>query len=159
MRSLMIIVMATMLAGCATTYRRPILGMFGGYGDRQIGEGAWKVKFGTNGYTPRGYALKAAIYRSAELAQRAGYPYFQIVESNLTRNVMVMGNTPPEYGSFIGEGVHLTIRGARTEDAELKCENANGRGCMTLSTEEALRELGPVVRPSRAAEAQTAQSP
>ncbi len=151
MRRLIILGMATLLVGCATSYRRPILGMGGGYSDKQVGEGTWKVTFGTNAYTPRGYALNAAIYRSAELARNAGFPYFQVVRSSLVIGSFSIGYgyASPVGNHYGGEGVYLTVRGVQSPDDELKCENDKGAGCMTLSTEEVLREIEPVVRSRR----------
>ena len=151
MRALIMLVTLGLLAGCGTTYRRPILGMAGGYSDKKVGEGHWKVVFGTNAYAARGYALNAALYRSAELARGGGYPFFQIVKSNMVVGSFSVGYgyAAPGGGHYGGEGVYLTVRGVRGREAELACENPDGRGCITLDTEETLRELEPVVKPKR----------
>jgi hypothetical protein len=123
--------------------------MGGGYSDRQIAPGSWEVTFGTNAYTRRGYALNAALYRSAELARQAGYAYFQIVRSNLVVGSFSVGSGYAVGSShYGGEAVHLTVHGVQSQDAPLTCENDKGSGCMTLATDEVLRQLEPVVRGS-----------
>ena len=151
MRILIMLTAVGLIAGCATGYRRPILGMAGGYSDRKLGEGHWTVVFGTNAYSARGYALNAAIYRSAELARGGGYPFFRIVKSNMVVGSFSIGYgyAAPGGGHYGGEGVYLTVRGIRGRDAETSCENPDGRGCITLETDMVLRELEPVVKPKR----------
>jgi|GEM_PF-3108560 len=160
MRRLMILAACAALTGCASTYRRPIPGLLGGYSDHQVSEGVWDVKFRSNGRTPRSYALYAAMYRSAELAASADFPYFQIVKADLVMHtvsvsVNYVSGGPPIY---VGESVTLSVHGARTPNAELKCESEDEKHCMTLTTEEVLRDLEPVVKRRRGANAPPAQS-
>ena len=54
-------------------------GMFGGYKDKATGPNAWRVSAGVNGVAPEGSAAKIALYRAAELAARAGFSHFQIL--------------------------------------------------------------------------------
>jgi len=58
-----------------------------------------------------------------------------------------------------GQAVSLTVRGAQSRDAELACENENGRGCVTLTTEEVLRLLEPVVKKPKQSQPQEGQPP
>lgn len=144
---LIILLMAILLTGCATSYGRGGLANMGGYSDKQIAEGTWEVTFRTNGRSPRGFAANAALYRSAELAREAGFPYFQVLRSRGTTTMVGSGYGPPS--TYAGETVNLKVRGAQSPDGELVCENDDGRECMTLSTEKVLLELEAAVKPSR----------
>ena len=148
MKRLILLAALGALAGCSTSYRAPILGLGGGYTDHKINRDTWEVTFGTNAYTARGYALNAALYRSAELAQRGGFPYFQILRSSLVVGYFSVGyGYAPAGGThYGGEGVTFTIHGVQSRDAPLACENSKPEGCMTLATDDVLRQLEPVVR-------------
>ena len=151
MRYLSILVIACLLSGCGTSYRRPILGMFGGFSEKKLGDAHYRVTFGTNGFSDRGFAVKGALYRSAELARQNGAPYFQIVNADLIVTRFVYGYVPSSYngGMYGGETVTLVIRFAQTEDQPLQCDAADRRKCQTFKADDVLNELGPVVKPGR----------
>ncbi|MDQ4087567.1 MAG: hypothetical protein M3177_06110, partial [Pseudomonadota bacterium] len=133
------------MAACATPYRAP-LGLTGGYDDRQIGEGKWQVSFLANGFTRRGFALNAALYRAAELARDHGYPFFQIVQSSVLVGEFVEGEGYVQaLGVPQGTGavIYLTVQGVHSADAPIACENNYRRGCRTLAAAEVLRQLAP----------------
>ncbi len=142
-------VLAFCLSSCGTSYRQPVLGLGGGYSDRQIAEDRWEVSFGGNGFTRPGVALNGALYRAAELAQRAGYPYMQIVRSSLIVGDFTEGRgyTPASGERLTEPLVYLTVHGVRAPDAPLSCENNYRKGCRTLATADVLRQLQPIVRP------------
>jgi hypothetical protein len=127
------------LAGCATGYGHS--GLLGGYSDEQVEPGLWRVRARTNGFSGATSAFNMALYRAAELARDAGYPYFQIVQSNFGVLPLVAGNFI--YSSGGGQTARFRIRGARSADAPIACEMVDSRGCHTFPVEEVLRQIGP----------------
>lgn len=133
-----------LLAGCAPTAYGPSNGLGGqGYSGRQVAEGTWEVTFKSNQATAPGYARSAALLRSAELVNAAGFPYLQILRVRATTTMI---GTRGSAGNYAGETVNLKVRGSHAPDAELVCENEDGRGCGTLETARILRELEAPVR-------------
>jgi hypothetical protein len=138
---LMNLAIVILLAGCATTSYGP-RGMVGGYSDKKLADDTWEVTFVSNYRSAEGYALSAALYRSAELASAAGFPYFQIVRfKGSTTRVGMRGSE-----SYAGQTIELKVHGATSPDVELVCEHEDSRKCRTLSTERILREMEPVVK-------------
>lgn len=135
------LVLVILLAGCAPTAYGPVTGL-GGYSGRQIAEDTWEVTFRSNARSDEGYALTAALYRSAELASAAGFPYIQIVRF---RGTTTRVGTRGSYGSYAGQTINLKVRGVHSPDTGLVCENEGGRDCRTLVTATVLRELDSVI--------------
>lgn len=143
MRKLLILAALAGLTGCTP----PVYGKSNflgspGFSDRQLGEGMWKVTFRTAGADYEDRYQMGGLYRSAELAREAGFPFFQIVrfEGRVTR---VSYGGPPGSGVPTNHVAHFTIRGVHSRDAELKCESKVATDCGTFSTEETLRMLAP----------------
>jgi hypothetical protein len=80
MRKLLILTALAGLTGCTP----PVYGKSNflnspGYSDKSLGEGVWEVTFRTTGGDRENRYLIGALYRSAELARQAGFPFFQVV--------------------------------------------------------------------------------
>jgi hypothetical protein len=75
-----IILVITLLEGCATTYQKE--GFAGGYSETQLGENIFQVLFRGNGYTKPERASDFTLLRSAEITIENGFRYFVVVESN-----------------------------------------------------------------------------
>jgi len=133
---------ALALAACSTGYGR--MSLLGGYSDKQIEPGLWRVSATTNGYSGESSAFDMALYRAAEIARDAGFPYFQVVRSDFGVLPVIAGNTMSFSGG--GQNARLRIRGAREANAPLACE-VEASACRAYSVEEVLRALGPVVNP------------
>jgi len=134
---------ALALAGCATGYGRS--GLLGGYADKQIEPGYWRVSARTNGYSGASSALHMALYRSAEVARAAGYSYFQVVRSNVGVLPLIAGNSMSFSGG--GQTASFRIRGARDGSPPAVCETRQAGACRTFSVDEVIRTLGPAVNP------------
>jgi hypothetical protein len=65
------------LAACASAYGPSTL--TGGFEQRQLSEGVWRVTYNGNGYTTEETVQTYWLYRSAELALEQGYDGFQII--------------------------------------------------------------------------------
>lgn len=144
MRKLLFIAVLVGLTGCGAPTRYGKLDFFQrvGYSDRMIGEGVWEVAFKTLGRDVEDRYQKGALYRSAELARDAGFPFFQVVRfrGELTTEKRPSGPVP------VKQVARLTVRGVRTRDEELKCESSSPSDCGTFSTEATLRAYAPLFR-------------
>jgi len=77
MKSLLTLaVLATTLAGCATTYQSE--GFSGGFNETKYAVDVFEVTFNGNGYTSKQRASDLALLRSAELTLQNGYRYFVV---------------------------------------------------------------------------------
>lgn len=131
---------ALALSACATSYGRS--GLFGGYSEKQVEPGVWRITATTNGFSGQYSSMTMAIYRAAELARDAGFPYFQVVRSNFRVLPLVTQYTYSSSGG--GEKARLRIRFSRNANPPLLCEMEDN-SCKTYAVEEVLRELGPLI--------------
>jgi hypothetical protein len=144
MRKLLILAALAGLTGCtAPLYGRSNFLKSPGYSDKSLGEGVWEVTFRTQGSDRENRYQMGALYRSAELARQAGFPFFQVVRFQGWTKTQRFAGTPPELGVPIEHIARLTVRGVRTRDEELQCESQSPTDCGTYSTEETLRTLAP----------------
>ncbi len=67
------------LAACATAYGPA--GFTGGYTDKELEPGIWRVTFSGNGYTSRETVQTYWLYHCAELAAAEGYDGFLIISN------------------------------------------------------------------------------
>ncbi len=75
----LILVVALALAACASAYTPSSL--TGGFEQRQVSEGVWRVTYNGNGYTTEETVQTYWLYRCAELALEQGYEGFQIISN------------------------------------------------------------------------------
>lgn len=80
-----------------------------GYASAQVGEDRFRVRFEGNEVTSRETVETYLLYRAAEVAQREGAEWFQIVSEETDRDVDVNTYYTPAgfygYGSTLGVGV------------------------------------------------------
>lgn len=84
--------LALQIAGCATSYQPR--GTGGGYQDERLSEDTYRVAYFSGGQTPYPVVLKYFLYRCAEVALAAGYPYFEIYSTERddeTRSATTIG--------------------------------------------------------------------
>lgn len=144
MRALLILAVLAGLTGCAQLpYQKTSFLRSEGYTDKRLGEGAWEVTFRTAGPDPEARYKNGALYRSAELAREAGFPFFQVVRYQGRLRTLVQGKGDRETSRPVDQVARLFIRGVRTPNEELKCESASPSDCRTYSTEETLRTVAP----------------
>lgn len=135
---------ALLLAGCAggrpftaTTYGPAAL--LGGYSEKQIEPGVWKVTGRSNGIAEMGFGRNMAVYRAAELMKAAGFAHFQIIDQK-GKSTMIGYGTP---NKFAGEELTVTVRGAASPDEPLACRAKQPSACGTLGSDEVMARLGP----------------
>ena len=83
---LVVLAATVVLAGCASSGRpgtatkyRPSY-IFGGYSEKEIEPGIWRVAGRSNGIAERGFGRNMAAYRAAELLAAQGFPHVQILD-------------------------------------------------------------------------------
>ncbi|MDR3499139.1 MAG: hypothetical protein P4L72_07925 [Parvibaculum sp.] len=92
-RMLAVAMTALALAGCASSYGTS--GFTGGYDEKELEGGIWRVSFGGNGYTTPETTQTYWLYHCAELAIAKGFDGFEILSPiKLTSNIVP--NDPDE---------------------------------------------------------------
>ena len=154
LRGCVLLILAAATAGCSQIAPSSVYRSFApfsqaGYRDKVVEEGVWEVTYETDITDRSGLAARYARYRAAELAQQAGYAYFQLIRVGGSRR----------YGPGVSSTtVELTVRGSRTRPAELVCERrsayvpgTDASPCETYATDDALRQFVPLKRRGRPA--------
>ena len=75
----LILLSAFFLAGCATSYESSNI-LTGGFSETMLGPDVARVVFRGNSSTSKERAQDLALLRAAELALKAGFPYFTVLE-------------------------------------------------------------------------------
>ncbi|WP_194955249.1 CC0125/CC1285 family lipoprotein [Sphingopyxis solisilvae] len=141
-----LVAIMTVLSACAGTHYQK-LGVGGGYSDKQMEPGRWEVRFLSNVASTEGFAEKAAIYRTAELAQANGYPYFQVVSGSVRFNTHAIAtSTSIGYMTSKGQTAKLVAVGKREKNSELNCEGPDRSACANFDTAQVLNELRPIMK-------------
>jgi hypothetical protein len=65
------------ISACATPYKES--GMMGGYGEKELEPGIWRITYGGNGYTTRETVQTYWLYRAATFTLEKGYDGFEII--------------------------------------------------------------------------------
>jgi hypothetical protein len=76
-RHLCALVFLYALAGCSTPYGKA--GLTGGFTEKELQPGIWRIVFSGNGYTTQETAQTYWLYRCAEIALQQGYDGFEIL--------------------------------------------------------------------------------
>ena len=132
---------AALVAGCAgrpgtaTKYRPSYI--FGGYSDKQIEPGMWKVTGRSNGIAESGFGRNMAAYRAAEIVRAAGFTHMQIIEQK--------GKISTINGGPAGEFLTLTVRGANDPAPPTDCREKRPDQCFTLEVDEVMARLRPLM--------------
>src|SRR3989338_6867142 len=97
MRMLILVLVALISSGCATSYHKA--GFTGGYKDQQLQADEFQVSFAGNAKLSQAKARQYALRRAAELTVEQGFDYFVVTsEGSFTKN-FVTGNAS---GSVVG---------------------------------------------------------
>jgi hypothetical protein len=132
---------ASLLAGCsggsglATKYRSSYL--FGGYSDKIVEPGIWKVTGRSNGVSRPGFGRDMAAYRAAELVKAAGFSHMQVIAQK--------GRAQTINGSSAGEFLTLTVRGVNDPAPPADCREKRPDQCFTLPVDDVMARLGPLL--------------
>lgn len=135
---------ALTLMGCAGG--RPITAttygpnnMLGGYSEKLLEPGVWRVTGNGNGIAGRGFGQNVALYRAAELIEGAGFSHLQILDQAGSSRLVGVGRPT----NFAGESLALTVRGVNDPATPLQCRAKQADACATLSVAEVKARLEP----------------
>lgn len=88
MKKMVTMLVATVLAACATPYGK--YGITGGYTDSRIDENTFSISVDTNGFTSQQTTSTHGLYRAAELTVENGFDYFIIASGSNGATSMAM---------------------------------------------------------------------
>ncbi|HEX8380949.1 MAG TPA: hypothetical protein VF619_10425 [Allosphingosinicella sp.] len=137
----LVLAAAALLAGCsgrpgtATKYRSSYI--FGGYSEKIVEPGVWKVTGRSNGIAEPGFGRNMAAYRAAELVKAAGFSHMQIIQQK--------GRASTINGSSAGEFLTLTVRGVNDPAPPTDCREKQPDQCFTLGVEQTMARLRPLL--------------
>ena len=142
MRFALALVATLILSGCqpelAATRYGP-LGSDGGYSERIVEPGVWRVSATANSFARPDFARWMALHRAAELVSEAGFPYVQILD---VRGIPQVCHSIP---CITGQALRIWVRGARTPDPPSDCRAEDPRACRTLEAQAMMAELAPLL--------------
>jgi hypothetical protein len=121
--------------GTATKYRSSYI--FGGYGDKLVEPGVWKVTGRSNGIAESGFGRNMAAYRAAEVVKAAGFSHMQIIAQK--------GRVSTINGGSAGEFLTLTVRGVNDPAPPTDCREKQPDQCFTLAVDEVMARLRPLL--------------
>lgn len=116
--------------------------MFGGYTDKLVEPGVWRVEGRANGIAEGGFAQSMAVYRAADLVKQAGFEYMQIIDQKGKQSfVGIRGGSM----SSAGENLILWVRGAHDSSPPAECRAKNPNACFTLPVAETMAKMFPLL--------------
>jgi hypothetical protein len=144
-RTLALAASLVLLGGCSGLHTNygPI-GLKGGYKEKQVSPGVWRVVGLGNGFSPQGFGMKMAMYRSAELIKAAGFSHVQIIDQKGKVRYMGRGGAPAT--NYVGEELIMFVRGANSPQPPLECRAKVSTACFTYPVEETMARLRPILR-------------
>lgn len=98
--SLIIIILSSLLQGCATPYQS--MGLTGGFKNMRLSENTYQVTFSGNAYTSPMTVAEYTLRRCAELTEQNGYKYFVILVAKGFDRTSAF--TTPTYINSTGDG-------------------------------------------------------
>lgn len=131
-----------LLAACSggrpvtATHYRPA-GLLGGYSERIVEPGVWRVSGSSNGIAEMGFGRNMAMHRAAEVVKAAGFSHMQILDQ---RGRVTMMNQRQ-----IGESLELLVRGANDPAPPADCRARQPQSCFTAPVDQVLARLRPLL--------------
>jgi len=124
--------------GTATTYGP--MHLFGGYSEKEIEPGVWKITGRSNGIAEPGFGRNMAVYRAAELMREKGFSFVQILNQKGKEQSFGIGGASMRYA---GESLTVTVRGTNDPAETLDCRAKKPEACMTLPVDRIIAMIGP----------------
>ena len=112
-------------------------GLFGGYGERIVEPGVWRVNARSNGVAQAGFGRNMAMHRAAELVKAAGFSHMQILDQRGRATMMNQRQ--------IGESMELLVRGANDPAPPADCRARQPEHCFTAPVDTVLASLRPLL--------------
>ena len=125
--------------GTATKYRPA--NMFGGYSDKVVEPGVWRVSGKANGVSEDGFAEKMAVYRAAEVVRQAGFEYMQIINQKGKKSFVGLGGASSMHSA--GQDLTLWVRGSHENNPPTECRAKEANACFTVPVAEAMERIAP----------------
>src|SRR5690242_2186335 len=130
---------ASARSGLATRYGP--MSLFGGYSDKMIEPGVWRVSARSNGPAGSGFGRNMAVYRAAEILSAQGFSYVQVIDGK--GDMTVLGRRGDAFQRPLNEHVVLTVRGAYSPQPPADCRAKEPQACITYSAASAMTQLRP----------------
>ena len=130
---------ASARSGLATRYGP--MSLFGGYSDKMIEPGVWRVSARSNGPAGAGFGESMAAYRAAEILSAQGFPYIQVLDAK--GDATVLGRRGDAFQRRLNEHVVLIVRGAYSSAAPADCRAKPPASCVTVSTADLMARMRP----------------
>jgi hypothetical protein len=115
------------------------MALLGGYSEKEVEPGLWRVTGRSNGIAQQGFGRDMAVYRAAELMKARGYSHFQIVNQKGKSTMIGYGRPTTHAGEFLT----VTVRGVNDPAEPLACRAKQPFACGTLFTDEIMAQLSP----------------
>jgi len=128
-------------SGLATRYGP--MGLFGGYSDRQVEPGVWRVSARSNGPAGEGFGRNMAIYRAAEILSAQGFSFVQVIDAK--GDATMLGRRTDAFQRPLNEHVVLTVRGAYSAQPPADCRAKVQTACITLPAADVMTRLRPLL--------------
>jgi hypothetical protein len=128
-------------SGLATKYGP--MGLFGGYSDKMVEPGVWRVSARSNGPAGEGFGSKMAIYRAAEILSAQGFSFVQVIDAK--GDMTVLGRRGEAFQRPLNEHVVLTVRGAYSPQPPADCRAKVQSACITLPAADVMTRLRPLL--------------
>ena len=128
-------------SGLATKYGH--MSLFGGYSDKEIEPGVWRVSARSNGPAGPGFGRNMAVYRAAEILSAQGFSYVQVIDGK--GDATMLGQRRDTFQRQLNEHVVLTVRGAYSPQPPADCRAKDASVCRTFSAARVMSELRPLL--------------
>jgi hypothetical protein len=117
--------------------------LHGGYRDRQVEPGVWKVSVGVSAESGMDAATRMALYRAAELAKSQGFTLVQVVWH---RGGMRYQNEGRKRMRVLSHSAELKVRGLRSQADLGRCEMTQPSHCPVQAVDVILTRIGPTLQ-------------
>ncbi|MBX9663203.1 MAG: hypothetical protein K5Q19_07695 [Novosphingobium sp.] len=122
------------------TYKRG--GLWGGFSDKELEPGVWRVRASANGVSGGGrLAADMAMYRAAEISKERGFKYFRVLKTNGIQ--MILSRELPINA---GGNVEVVVRPVGEFDGNSECRSKDATICKTYEADSIMSELRPYIR-------------
>ncbi|WP_076068722.1 hypothetical protein [Sphingomonas montana] len=125
-----------LLGRVSTQYRKANL--LGGYSDKQVEPGVWRVKARSNGPAGPGFARNMVAYRAADILRAQGFTHMQVIDQSGSAQSM-------RSGGQIGEVMTLWVSGAMTDAVPPMCRAKDSGLCFTVPIARTLDRIRPLL--------------
>jgi len=134
-KPIFLLMVPLLIGGCSTgglgleTKYKPS-GLTGGYSEKEVEPGIYRVKAVTNGMRAPDFTRAMALYRAAELTEELGKQHFQIIDFKGKTSTIRQG------GTYRGQGpstIQLWIRPVDDPEERLDCRAERPANCQKFS--------------------------